>query len=318
MAIPFRDNDRSSRTRRSSPNGPKGPNGYARLRSELADVAIPWVASSNTADERIEARGVLAQEARLARICLFGCGALGSLFAEFLIRGAVRELSLFDKELLELGNLPRHTLGTPDVRRGKADALRRRLSGAYPSSSIRSFQLGLPLRSVQTKAERPAWNAINDADVLIDCTANDTAFRWMSALGRENRKLVVRAFVNVHARMLTLCSSGKHARCTTVAEKLYADIEQEKAGITWDEYDPPERELVQGAGCWHPTFPARGFDIAALAASAVPLLERLIGDGLRFSTGAAFVLRRRDPPAVLESPMSGVPLVEIAWHSRYR
>jgi hypothetical protein len=96
-----------------------------------------------------------------------------------------------------------------------------------------------------------------------------------------------------------------------VARKLNVDIADGATPFTPEEYDPDIPEVLLGAGCWAGAFPARGGDIAALVASSLAIIEKIVADG-RQSRGAAYVLRRHAP-----SVTTG-PLVELAFQREYR
>jgi hypothetical protein len=131
---------------------------------------------------------------------------------------------------------------------------------------------------------------------------------------------VIHLFIGAEARFLTICTSGRHAACSKVADGLFADISAGRVPFSWEEYDPPTTEVTPGAGCWKGTFPARGFDIAALVASAVPILEQMLLGQWR-SQGHAVVLRRRDVKTLPDGNFDldgGQGIIEIAWQSQYR
>jgi hypothetical protein len=289
----------------------------SRLSGAFRDQGIPWSDATAYPQDRAEARGSLSEPVKRARVCVLGCGALGSLVAEHLARGGARELSLFDNEVLDLDNLSRHALSAVEVGQNKAVAHARRLNGIHPRAHVRGFAFSLPPRPAPGKADRPAWDLLQQADVLIDCTADQSVFGWASALGRENGKLVVHMFLNAHATMLTLCVSGRHASCAKVTRRLFDDIGAARTGFTVEEHDPEVEEILPGAGCWHATFPALGSDIAALVASSVPILEGFVARA-QASAGTAIVLRRHE--FAFSSGLPPVPtnIVDIAWAANYR
>jgi hypothetical protein len=302
-----RDRDRPKSTRRE------------RLAGALATHAVPWGQSVTYPEKRAEARGSLAEPVKSARIAVLGCGALGSPLAEHLAQGGGRALSLYDDEVLELENTSRHRLSPVEVGQGKATALARRLEGIHPGAHVQGFLMELPPPPLPRRRDRLAWDLLERADVLIDCTTSKSAFLWASRLGRERGKLVIHMFVNAGADMLTMCVAGQHISCEAVASKLFHDIATGAAGFTFNEYQGEERLVEPGAGCWQSTFPARGSAIAALAASAIPIVEEVIRRG-RTSRGAAFVLRRKKVDAGAANLIDAIPsgLVDVAWKKSYR
>lgn len=292
----------------------------ARMRGTLVDQAVPWGPAENLAPARVASRGALDEGVRGRRVSLFGCGAVGSVLAEHLVRGASHDVALFDDELVDLENLPRHTLGGSDVGKSKSLELARRLSGIHAPANIRGYLTALPMLENPARADRPARAALDASDVYIDCTAHDATFQWASKLGRERGQQVVHLFIGPEARFLTICTSGRHAACFKVAEGLFEDISTGRAPFSWEEYDPPTTEVTPGAGCWKGTFPARGFDIAALVASAVPILEQILLGPWR-SHGHAVVLRRRDIRMLPEGNFDvagGKGIIDVAWQGQYR
>jgi hypothetical protein len=282
-----------------------------RLQNYLKDKPIPWAKAVNMAPARMLARGSLSEIIRGKRICLIGCGAIGSLVAEHLARGGAYALSLIDDDVLEFENLVRHPLAPMDVGKYKAKALAERLIGLFPNATIAGFSAKVPDSHLGPEHDG-LREQLKLADVIIDCTADETALRWVSRFGRAEGKTVVHTYTNPHARMLTFCFSGRHISCQRVADKLNEDVENGATPFSMAEYYPAE-EIEPGAGCWKATFPARGSDLAALVGAAIPILERYLGAELQ-SKGMAVVLRRNE----LREPTSSQPLIEIVWARDYR
>jgi hypothetical protein len=318
LAIPSSDMKRFGGSKRRGFSRPERTR-RARLQGTLALQALPWTTSVTYPESRSQARGSLVEPVKKARICLLGCGALGSPIGEYLARGGARNLSYFDSEPVELENTSRHELGPQDVGKGKALALAERVKGIHPGADVRGFLFTLPPPRVPTRGDRLAWTLLDQADVLIDCTTSKPAFLWASRVGRQAGKLVIHMFLNARARMLTICISGQHISCDGVAQELFRDILEGRAGFGIAEYDGDETRVELGAGCWSATFPALGSDIAALAAVAMPIVEDAIRRG-RSSRGSAFVLRRNELDRTQQSLMDTVPqcLVEVAWKKEYR
>jgi ThiF family protein len=308
---------RGQHLRRNGRVGRAEPYLRLRLRSVLTDAGLPWGLATAYPPDTAERRGSLSIEVKQTTIAVLGCGALGSLVAEHLARGGGRDISLFDSDTLELANLSRHPLSPIEVRQNKAVALARRLNGIHPLASIRGYRFALPPRPVPAKCDRPAWDILSRAQVLIDCTSDSSAFSWASRHGRSGGRLVLHLFINSHARMLTLCASGRHVACTAVARLLFDDIVAERTGFTVQAYEgDAAEELFPVPGCWHPTFPALGSNIAALVAASMPTIERLIV-GPRASRGFAVVLRRNEIDLTTEDAMLR-SLIDVAWSKSYR
>lgn len=130
---------------------------------------LPWGRVENVASERLYIRGGHSPKVQSTSIAFFGCGALGSSIAELLARGGVKQLDLFDPDLITFGNLCRHTLDGSSVGLNKAKALAERLSRANPLSIIQGHAFGIPLDS---RSDEALHQVLTNADVFVDCTTS--------------------------------------------------------------------------------------------------------------------------------------------------
>ena len=272
---------------------------------------LPWAKSANVSPQTLFARGGISSPLRSTRIALCGCGALGSYVAEHLVRGGLETLDLFDPDVLEFGNLARHTLDGSAVNFGKAGAMAFRLQQVNPCARISAFGISIPFDMHKMTPER---DAIEKAELLIDCTTSDAAFEWLDNYVGATSKRLVMMFIDFRSHLLTICVSGAGTSCGDVYRSLQTEIQAGGTGVDPHEYfhQPAKSELVtDGPGCWHPTFPGAGVHIAMLATTGVDLFTRHLAER---QGGLGVVLRRTDPPTPTSFP---VPLVEIAWWKEY-
>lgn len=278
---------------------------------------LPWGKSTNIAHARLFARGGHDEILRGTKMAVCGCGALGSIVCELLVRGGVSHMSIFDNDLFSVDNQCRHTLDGTHVGKRKATALARRLATTNPLGSIRGFPFALPLPPKIPKDMDDANAALHEAELLIDCTTDEAAFIWLNDFARAHRKRLVSIFFNFGAEVLTLCVSGKHTSCEKVCRRLYQDVRDGQTPVSPGQWDPEpasDEFIIPGAGCWHPTFPAVNSHVWMLAAAAVDVmnfhLPRPPGcDGL-----GALVRRNK----IRDCHGIPTPLIEIAWMRRYR
>ena len=273
---------------------------------------LPWGKVENVARERLYVRGAHPSEVQSTPIALFGCGALGSSVAELLARGGIKRLDLFDLDLITFGNLCRHTLDGSSVGLNKAEEMAKRLSRANPLSMIEGHAVRIPLNSCSGEAIR---QVIADADVFVDCTTSETAFDWLSQKAVENSKRLVSLFFNLRAELLTICISGDSRSCRYIFSDLNRSIQQNQTPIDPDVYfhEPSEEEkIMEGAGCWHPTFPAQNAHIQILAAHAVDIISHFISS--KSKRGLAVIVKRQ---LVAQNGVQLGPLVKVAWTKEY-
>jgi adenylyltransferase/sulfurtransferase len=104
---------------------------------------------------------------RRARVTLVGCGALGSVLADTMVRAGVGALTVVDRDFLEMSNLHRQSLfDEEDVRRGlpKAAAAQARLRRINSEVDVRGVVADL---SPDNAAE-----LVGGADLVLDGTDN--------------------------------------------------------------------------------------------------------------------------------------------------
>ena len=74
------------------------------------------------------------------RFCILGCGAVGSLFAEMLVRTGATKLTLIDGDTVESSNLNRTTAFIKrDIEKDKVDVVKERLENIADNLSIKTF-----------------------------------------------------------------------------------------------------------------------------------------------------------------------------------
>ena len=277
-----------------------------------ASQRLPWGTVENVAHERLYARGAYSSKVRSASIAFFGCGALGSSVAELLARGGVNQLNLFDPDLIKFGNLCRHTLDGSSVSMNKAEALAARLSRASPLSTIKGCPVRIPLNS---QSDEAIHRILAEADVFIDCTTSETAFDWLDQYARENSKHLISLFFNFHAELLTICTSGHSTSCRDIFEDLKYSVREKLTPIIPEVYfraPPKEEQIIEGAGCWHPTFPARNAHVQILAAHGVDILSHSIDSQQKI--GLAAIVKRQSGT---QNGVQPGPLVEVVWAKEY-
>lgn len=273
---------------------------------------LPWGKVENVTRERLYARGAHPSSVQSTGIAFFGCGALGSSVAELLARGGVNQLSLFDPDSLMFGNLCRHSLDGSSVNLNKAEALAKRLLLANPLSSINGYPQRLPPTS---DSEREIRRLLDNASLLVDCTTSEVAFEWLDQYALEECKRLVSIFFNFQAELLTICISGESTSCRDVYVDLNHSVQRHQTAIDAELYfrqPPREEQVIEGAGCWHPSFPALYGHVQILAAHAVDFLSSALESNE--AKGLAAIVRRRSSA---RNDVEVGSIVEIAWKKEY-
>jgi hypothetical protein len=248
---------------------------------------VTWLETSNWHPAQLGSRGHFERGLKDRRVVVLGAGALGSAIAELLVRAGVRDICVVDGEVLEAGNLVRHTLAVDDVGLPKAFALCNRLNAISPNATATSVLAAFPALDADERRQ------VSDAGLVIDTTGDDDVVR---AIGSFDWDAGPREFASVSfsygaARLYSYVAPIGTLNPDTFFATAMPWIEQDKR-LTED-------MVWEGAGCRYPVFPARADDVMALAALAVrDLDERLLspaGQGLRvFERLADGTIRRVD------------------------
>jgi hypothetical protein len=225
---------------------------------------MEFVDTKNWHPDRVQARGRLAESVYRQKSVIIGCGALGSMVAEMLIRGGLRDLLLVDGDVLEAGNLARHVLTSTSVGRGKADALAKRLREISPSAKIAI--VGHHLQDPQTIHDR-----LDDADLVIDCTgSNEIPALLAATYWSVPRRFISGSFGYSARRLFLFRSIGTKFPANDFISAVEPWLAKERH--VWADAG----EVVEGAGCYSPLFPARADDVAAGAVAVVKFIEDTI------------------------------------------
>lgn len=222
----------------------------------------------NITADRYWARGGFPSTFRDLSFVLVGAGSLGSTIAEFLARAGIQNLSIFDDDILTLGNLVRHTLTANDVTENKAAGLAKRLRLISPHIQVTAHQEKLKPEHLHNKL-------FDQAHVIIDTTGGSDVLPLLESAGVWRRpKLFFSASVGFKAERQYIFSA-----CGVAYPKDMHD----KKMMGWSEREKnlrAEEPMRWEAGCWSPLFPARCDDIYLGAISAIRVIETKINSAL--------------------------------------
>lgn len=266
------------------------------------DTPLAYTKTENWNAERLQARGRLPAPLRESRVAILGVGALGSTVAELLVRAGLESIGLIDGEPLLSGNICRHVATLRDVGSTKVHAVGQRL--LHISPRVQVTEVTTPLAG----SEDSVIEALQPYDLVIDCTASDNVILLLAQGWWPIPKMFVSFSLGFGGRRLfSYGVSGNQFPPQDFHSKLSPWLTNET--IAWAASD----ELLEGAGCWSPLFPARYDDVVMAAATCVKELEVL---ALRRPTEPRFrVFQRHDLDEVFAgfvvcnepSATSGVP-----------
>lgn len=128
------------------------------------------------------------------RVAIVGCGSIGSKVAASLARAGVRKYVLVDEDIFLTGNLMRNELDAWAIGWHKVDALADRIGQLASDTDIvvHLIELGSQTSSLMLES---VLEAIGDADLIIDATADPTSFNLCAGAARRHGKPMIWAEV---------------------------------------------------------------------------------------------------------------------------
>jgi len=257
---------------------------------DWTDVAtVGWCRVYETRSEVTERRDRTAAMTAFhgKRVAVWGCGALGSHVAEWLVRAGVAALVLRDGGRVSPGILVRQAFDEGDIDKGKAEALAERLQRIRPSLMVEhhaSDLLAHPLSDAD-------WS--DDADVVLDMTGSEPVLAKLEERRRHDRHGVALASLAIDSkacRGLIAVAMPNHTggpADVVRAAKLAACSQEDLKGFA-DAFWPRERGdlFFPELGCSSPTFIGSGADVASLAALMLNIVAHEL-KASRVSSGRA-------------------------------
>lgn len=223
---------------------------------------LDYVRTENWAPDQIRRRGAAEDEVRGKSVLMIGGGALGSAVAENLVRMGVTRMGIVDADVVNLGNLSRHTLSMRELGHGKAKALAAALNRTMPDANVEDITIAFPPTKAAERKRLEGW------DVIVDCTAEDAVLHAMAEYPWDG----VKVFVSLS---MTWRAKGLVAYADEQASFPATDALQHFLGAS----GRPEEEsldLMEGIGCWHPVFPASADDVRLWAAIGTKFIRRAV------------------------------------------
>ncbi len=107
------------------------------------------------------------------KVLVIGGGSVGNAISEELIKAAVINVDVVDKETLEVDNCYRHNCGFKYVHKKKAEAIKEKLSSYYPHSKVTAFSI-----SIENAISKKRIN-FKSYDAVIVATGNATVNQFL-------------------------------------------------------------------------------------------------------------------------------------------
>lgn len=208
-------------------------------------------------------------------VSIWGCGAIGSVVAEWLVRAGVGRLVLRDRGDVAPGLLVRQNYLDADLGYSKPDRLAQRLRAIDPTIHVEAIYGDV----LEAPLGHGPWH--DDVDVVVDVTASIAVATALERARAADPSRPVISMLFGHTAeygIAAVCPSHRVGGPTHAlrAAKLACSAERPLRGFA-DEFWPdlPRSDLFQPEpGCSDPTFSGSAVESAALAA---PLLRAAAG-----------------------------------------
>ena len=229
----------------------------------LDSMELSWVHSENWSERTIKGRGKFSDKLTRLHIAIIGLGSLGSSIAELLTRAGVVHLTCIDGNVLEIGNLCRHTLCLSDLHQFKSSCIAKRLTDVDPNIRVEHVDddLSMDENGVLTPD-------LNNYDIIIDTTGEDQVLALLSVSKWKHKTVFCTSSVGLGAKRLYCNIQRTDQPCF----KGFLNFVQPYFQKDSDDCDLAELPR-DGIGCWHPLFPARADDMWLAACTTVKVLE---------------------------------------------
>lgn len=238
------------------------------------------------------------------KVVVIGLGALGSHVTWQLARAGIKNFNLVDKDFLQVGNLQRWIIGLPFVGLNKTEAVKRLLQASYIdiNANIYNLEIGsvakikeLGSSKIVGTGEYLVTNILNDADIVIDCSAMLNINQYLSMLCKK---------LNIDY-VWSSATNGAWGGIVGKSPSSYKNDVWFDFNIEYGERKIPPiatepSPFVQPKGCFHPTFTGTGFDLDTISIMTTRMAVSLL-NGDRYGSFDFDV-------AILEQWVNGRPV----------
>lgn len=253
----------------------------ATTNQQLTIIGPPIpIRAEQVSQETKWARAPRATPIGTKKALLVGLGAVGGPLAWQLARAGIGDLRCADYDSVQIGNIPRWLYGMPMIGESKAACVALNLQYQYPPLRAEPIFYKVGASNTDPQVHGRFMAALEEADIVVDATAELSVNRYMAKLAKEKGIPYVWAYGSpggwggVIGRIVPGRTPGCYEcfryKLSDAAEAQTAGYPLPAGAIAL----PPEenRPNVQPVGCFHPTFRGTGFDMDQVSQMAARLV----------------------------------------------
>lgn len=199
------------------------------------------------------------------RVGIVGCGSVGSKIAASLCRSGVGNFFLIDEDIFFPGNIVRNELDLNDAGSHKAYALRDRLLRINPRIGVKALRISLGGQE-SANSMAGALEALGKCDLLIDATAEPSAFNMIASVSTRQRKPMIWAEVLAGGIGGIVARSRPDIDAVPLAARSQIEVWCNDQGVEWAR--PAEADPYGDRGADGTPLIAEDAEVAIIAAHA--------------------------------------------------
>ncbi len=217
--------------------------------NEYIDIRLTRHAASVTDYQHYFGRGAMTKNLSDKNIAIIGVGAVGSCLLETIVRSGARNVSIWDGDKVEPGNICRSIYTLNDIGIAKVSAAAKKMSDISPFCEIKAHAYDL-YGSINYNSQEKVNEELNAFDIIFDCTASNELLHFLS-------------YTFPHKTIISLCITNHAKDLLCICSDEGNPFDQRKAFLAMIEQDT-ENFYAEGTGCYSPTFLAANSDISYL------------------------------------------------------
>lgn len=225
---------------------------------------IQWAETENISYKYFFGRGAMPEELANKKVLIMGIGAIGSIVAETLTRCGAKNITLYDIDNKEPGNVCRsaYLFFTGITEKTlELECLLTQISPHVECVSLKSVvDLVVKTYAARHEDKHALAKLFDEYDVVFDCTTDNQLMQVVDTTGTKAQ--VVNLSITNHAQDL-ICAFSPNITETIVL--VYTLLNRDT-----------ETDMYNPTGCWAPTFKASYNDISSKVQFAVKHIIKML------------------------------------------
>lgn len=234
--------------------------------TDFKQGAIQWAETEDISYKYFFGRGAMPENLANRKMLIMGVGAIGSIVAETLTRCGAKNLTLYDIDVKEPGNVCRSAYPFCTGISEKTLDLELLLTQISPHVNCvclkSEFDLAIKGYVAANEDKTALANLFDAFDVIFDCTTDNQLMRVMDTTGTKAQ--VVNLSITNHAQDL-ICAFSPNVTETVLS--VYSLLRRDA-----------ESDMYNPTGCWNPTFKASYNDIESKVQFAMRHIIRMLSN----------------------------------------